>query len=259
VARGKIEVSGGLLELMAPQDGTVDTVLVAEGDAVRRGQVLLRLGAEAARLDAAMADAELRAAETRQQAQQQRIAPARQLVQRLQEAAAAGAVDAQRSDEAQQARSEAEAAAAIAAADVRVARQRVVQARHQLERLTLKAPQDGTVLRLQTQPGARAALGGRPLMVVLPRRPLLVRAELNESFLAVVKPGQRATVTPDAGNAPSSGFAGRVQRISPVYGPSRLDEDNPARAGLRVVDCWIEFDQAPPLRVGQDVRVNFHD
>jgi len=51
----------------------------------------------------------------------------------------------------------------------------------------------------------------------------------------------------------------RVTRISPLYGASRLDDETALRSNVRVVDCFLEFDQAPDLRVGQDVRVSFHE
>ena len=257
IARGKVEVQGGLLEVMAPQDGTVESVAVAEGDTVRRGQVLLRLQSDTARADVALAEAELAAAQARQRAQAARVQPARQRADRLGEAARAGALDSQQADDAAQTQREAASAAAVAAADVQVTSQKLAQARLHATRLTLVAPQDGTVVRLLAQTGsALSAQGARPVLVLLPQKPLLVRAELNESFAPVVRPGMRATVTIDAGTALP---AAKVLRVGTVYGPSRIDEESPPRIGVRVVDCFIAFDQVPDLRVGQDVRVSFHD
>ncbi|WP_198972173.1 HlyD family secretion protein [Xylophilus sp. ASV27] len=254
IARGRVEIEGGLLELMPQQDGVVESVAVAEGAAVKRGQTLLRLQSDAARGELAMAEAELQAAQARQRAQAARLAPARQLSQRLLEAAQAGALERQRADEAQQAQQEAAAALAVAEADTKVAAQKLAQARSRVARLTLTAPQDGTVLRLRVQPGSAVdTQGSRPLMVLLPQRPLLVRAELNGSFAARVQPGMRASVHVDGGPA----LPARVQRISPVYAASRLDEDQPARIGVRVVECFLTFDQPSSLRIGQEVRVHF--
>ncbi|MES2184459.1 MAG: HlyD family efflux transporter periplasmic adaptor subunit [Pseudomonadota bacterium] len=262
IARGKVEVQGGLLDIQVPVDGMVESVATAEGAEVHKGQVLLRLVSEPARLDVAAAEAELQLAQARQRAQAVRLPAAKQLVQRLDEAAAAGATDRQRADDALQAQREIEAAQAVAAADVQVARQRLAQAQSQLARLVVAAPQDGTVVRLNVQAGSRVdAQAPRAALVLLPKRPLLVRAELNESFAALVKPGMKASVALDAAGAPSAPLpAAHVARLSRVYGPSRLDDETGAnRVGLRVVDCFLEFDQAPDLRVGQNVRVSFHD
>ncbi|XAH24676.1 HlyD family efflux transporter periplasmic adaptor subunit [Xylophilus sp. GW821-FHT01B05] len=256
IARGRVEIEGGLLDVMAQQDGIVESVAVAEGATVRRGQVLLRLQSDTARGEVAMAEAELQAAQARQRAQAAKLAPARQLSQRLTEAAQAGALDRQRADEALQAQQEAAAAAAVAEADTKVAAQKLAQARNRVTRLALTAPQDGTVLRLRVQPGSAVdAQGSRPVLVLLPQRPVLVRAELNGSFAPRVKVGMRASVHVDGGPA----LPARVQRISPVYVASRLDEDQAARVGVRVVECFLTFDQPSSLRIGQEVRVNFHE
>ena len=60
----------------------------------------------------------------------------------------------------------------------------------------------------------------------------------------------------------------RVVRLAAVTGTTRLDDDGSApRAGQRVVDCFLVFEPAPAAgapaaaawRVGQNVRVNFHE
>ncbi len=270
IARGKVEVQGGLLEMAAPAAGVVESVTVAEGDNVQKGQVLLRLAAEPARQEVAVAEAELRAAEARQRAQSLRLPAARQFAARLEEAAAAGGTDRQRADDAVQAAREIESSAAVAAADAQVAASKLAQARALLARTALVAPVDGSVVRLAAQAGSRIdPQAARPVLVLLPRKPLVVRAELNESFAAAVRPGMRADITLDstagAAGAPQSG---RVQRIAPVMTATRLDDDGSApRASQRVVDCFVVFDKAPATgangtaawRVGQNVRVTFHE
>jgi multidrug efflux pump subunit AcrA (membrane-fusion protein) len=266
VARGSVEVPGGLFELLAPQDGLVDSVAVAEGAAVQRGQPLLQLGTEAARSDIATAQAELALARARQRAQGARLPAARQLAQRLAEAARAEAVDAQRADDAAQAVRELESLQPVATAEVALAAQKLTQAQAALRRLTLRAPIDGSVLRLQVQPGSRvSAQGGRALLVLLPARPLAVRAEVNEAFVGHVKVGMRATLHLDGDGAAEAQRAGtalpgaRVVRIAPVFGSGRLDDDAQLRGGGRVVECFLEFDQPPALRVGQSLRVEIHE
>lgn len=262
LARGKVEVQGGLLELLPQQDGVVESLAVREGDEVKRGQVLLKLASEQARLDLSLAEAELRLVQARQRAQSARLPAARQLAQRTAEAARAGALDPQRADEALQARHDIESAVAVLEAEAAVARQKLLQAQRAVQRQTLTAPLDARVLRLHVQPGSRvASQSARPALVLLPQRPLTVRAELNEAYVANVKPGMRATVRLDGdvqGGAQAA-YAARVLRISPAYGASRLDDDAAAR-NVRVVECFLEFDPpVPALRLGQNVRVSFHE
>ena len=58
VARGKIDIEGGLLKLSVPRDGVVAEVQVHEGDQVRKGQLLAMLDTEPAKLAVTSADAE---------------------------------------------------------------------------------------------------------------------------------------------------------------------------------------------------------
>lgn len=262
VARGRIEVQGGLLDLMAPQDGVVDSVAVQEGASVKRGQLLLQLASDQSRLDQAMAQAELKLARARQQAQVDRLPALRHTAERMAEAVVAQAVDEQRSDDAQQALRVLESGMKVAEAETALAEQKVSQLQSLAHRLTVVAPQDASVVRMNVQPGGRvAAQGGKPLMVLLPTKALQLRAEVNETFVPLITVGMRASVHLD-GDAPGAGRTGlpgaRVVRISPLFGSGRLDDEAQARGNVRVVDCFLEFDQAPSLRVGQAVRVEFH-
>ncbi|APW36569.1 secretion protein HlyD [Rhodoferax koreense] len=264
MARGKIEVQGGLLEVMAPLDGTVESLAVKEGDSVRRGQVLLKLAPEQARLDVALAQAELKLVQARQRAQAARLPAARQFAQRTGEAARAGALDPQRAEEALQAQRDIESAAAVFEAEAAVSRQKLAQAQLAVQRQTLSAAVDASVLRLNVQPGTRVSTqAAKPVMVLLPRRPLIVRAELNESYLAAIRPGTRASVSVDidgANGKPPAPLEAHVVRLAEAYGASRLDDDVAARGNLRVVDCFLEFDAAPAgIRLSQNVRVSFHE
>jgi multidrug efflux pump subunit AcrA (membrane-fusion protein) len=270
IARGKIEVQGGLVELSAPSSGIVESIAVAEGDTVRKGQPLLRLGGEGMQQDTDVAEAELKAAQARQQVQAVRLPAARQYAARLAEAAAAGGIDRQRADDAAQAAREIEAAAAVSAAEVKVAQSKVSQSKALLNRLVLSAPVDATVVRVAVQAGTHVeAQSTHALMVLLPNRPLQVRAELNESFAGAIRPGMLADVTVDstAGAAVAPRQA-KVVRVAPLVGPTRLEDDGSApRAGQRVVDCFLVFEPVPAAgthgavawRVGQNVRVNFHE
>lgn len=260
VARGKIEVPGGLLELSPAQEGLVQAVAVQEGQAVQRGQLLLRLAGDAAGTEAAVAQSELHLAQARHQARAQRLPALRRTAARLSEAVAAGAAEPQRADEALQAVRDAEADLAVSQAEAEVARSRLAQVQTQRARLELHAPEDGTVVRVGTQAGQRAPLApnGAAAIVLLPHRALVVRAELNESYAAQVHVGQRATVTTDGDIAPAALPPAHVVRISPVLGTGRL-QDDAQRGPVRIVECVLEFDQAPTARVGQNVRVSFHE
>lgn len=259
VARGKVEVPGGLLEVAAPLEGSLNTLAVAEGQTVHRGQLLAVLASPALEQEAGVAQAELALARTRQQQLAQRIAPARALLARLDEAERAGAADPVRSDEARQALREAESAARVGAAELALAQAKLQSLQVQLAQRRVLAPVDGLVQTELTPVGTRLA-AGRPLLSLLPARALRVRAEVNEALAPALHTGLRASVVPDGPQAPGTApLAGRVVRVGAMYGSSRLDDEPLARGGQRVLECWIELETAGALRAGQWVRVNLHE
>lgn len=263
IARGIVEVPGGLFEVAAAQDGWVESIAVQEGAAVKRGQVLLLMSSARLHQDLLMARAELRLAQARQAAQQARLPAARLLAARMAEAARVEAIDAQRADEAQQTLRELEAGLPIAAAESALAEQRVAQVQSQAQHLTVLAAQDATVVKLFVQPGSRVfGASDKPLLTLLPARALRVRAEVNEAYVPRVAVGMRASIHLDsdvAGVVAPRLPGARVVRLSPIFGASRLDDETQARGNVRVVECFLEFDQVPLLRIGQAVRVEFHE
>jgi multidrug resistance efflux pump len=163
-------------------------------------------------------------------------------------------------DEAVQALRDAQSEVDIAAAEVTVAKRKAEQLRALLQRHELRAPEAAVVVRLQAQGGSMLQ-SGSPVAVLLPKRPLIVRAEVNESFVTAIREGMKAQVTVDAdGSAARQEFpAATVLRISPVYGTARL-QDDAQRGPVRVVECVLAFDQPPAnVKVGQNVRVSFHE
>jgi multidrug resistance efflux pump len=260
VARGKIEVEGGMLDLSPAVAGVVQQLSVKEGQSVQRGQLLLRLTDDTGQADLAVAESEAQLAKARQKARTARLPQLRQTLSRWQAAAREGAADTQNVDEAAQALRDAQAEVDVAAAEAQVAQRKLEQLRAQHKRHELRAPEAGTVVRLATHAGSQA-VPGTPAGVVLPQRPLQVRAEINESYAAAVREGMPATVTLDAdGAAPQQLPSARVLRISPAYGTARLQDDQ-QRGPVRVIECVLAFDQAPAaaVRVGQNVRVQFHE
>ena len=73
VARGKIDVEGGLLDLSAAAPGLVQQLLIKEGQAVQKGQLVLRMADDAARADLAVAESELQLAQTKLKTRQERL------------------------------------------------------------------------------------------------------------------------------------------------------------------------------------------
>ena len=260
VARGKIDVEGGLLDLSSAASGVVQQLLVKEGQSVQKGQLVLRLADDAARADLAVAESELQLAQTKLKTRQDRLPALKATLTRWQAAAKQGAADLQSVDEAVQALRDAQSEVDIATAEVTVAKRKAEQLRALLQRHELRAPEAAVVVRLLAQGGSMLQ-SGSPVAVLLPKRPLIVRAEVNESYVTAIREGMKAQVVVDAdGSAARQEFpAATVLRISPVYGTARL-QDDAQRGPVRVVECVLAFDQPPAnVKVGQNVRVSFHE
>ncbi|VCU69305.1 p-hydroxybenzoic acid efflux pump subunit AaeA [Pigmentiphaga humi] len=255
VARGRVDVEGGLIRVGAAVDGTIAQVAVRDGDKVRKGQPLIDLDPAAARLAVDAAQAELRQLQAQERVQRGRIAGLKQQAQRLAEAAAGGAVTGQSADDARHAAVQAEAEAAAALAAVEVARQKVLAAQWTLERQQIRAPADGEIVGLKVQLG-NTVTTQTELLQLLPRRPLLVRADVNEAYVAALKPGMQAEIVSEASpEAPPT--AARLERIGSVYQAMPPGDDPQDRVSRRGVESLLSIAHPEKLRVGQRVLVRF--
>lgn len=258
VARGRIDIEGGLLKLTMPSDGVVAQVDAHEGDHVHKGQLLVQLDLEPAKLALDTALAEQQQANAQIGTLETRTKAAGLRASRLEQAAKAGAGDVQSADDAHEAARQAQAELTNARAAAALAAQKVAGARYQLALRSLHAPSNGEIVQRMVQPGATVSPATGPLFVMLPDSPRIVRAELNESFVGMVHEGMAAEVDDDSG----SGLAplkAHVLRIGRVFGASTLEDDPQVRANTRSVECVLTFDQPPstPLRIGQRVLVKF--
>jgi multidrug resistance efflux pump len=246
-----------LLRLSLGATGIAQAVPVREGQRVTKGQVILQLDDRAARAELRTSRAQLQAARARMQASQGRLEPLRVMADRLRQAAQAGAGQEHLADEALQRLEQARADVGVASAEVQVAQGLHDQARARLAQLTLRAPEEGALIQLDAHAGVTVQ-PDRPVAVLLPHRRLIVRAEVNETFVDTLRPGMRAIVQTDGEATARELPAARLARLSQVFATSRLQEDN-QRGPVRAVDCILEFETEPQARVGQIVRVSIYE
>lgn len=256
IARGRIDVEGGPLSLGLSVDGLIDHVAVAEGDHVRRGQLLISTDPTPAHLDQTLAQAHLSQARAQVALLQVRLSAARLHATRLTAAARQDAGDGQSADDARQATSEAAAELDNARAAVQIAQVDLQRAAYQGRQHELRAPVDGEVLRLTAWPGMRVSAQAGTLVTLLPAGARIVRAEVSQEFIDTIRPGQQAKILSDDGRQTSYGAA-HVLRIGPVFGQTTLQEDPLQRVNERSVECVLAFDAASTLRVGERVLVRF--
>lgn len=256
VARGQIAVPGGLLAIVAPVDGSVRRIDVAEGDHVHKGQVLAQLDDTQARDNLDMAAAQFQQAQAQEKLLALQEQSARQRAQRETAAAHAGAGAGQAADEANAQVAQLGARRAAAQAAIAVAHARLAHARYVLDQHRLLAPFDAFVVHVRTQQGANVTPASGALFLLLPDRPPIVRAELNASYVNAIHPGMPANVVFEDGPE-GTGYAAHVVRVGRILETSTLDEDPTTRATERTVECVLDFDKPNALRIGRRVLVRF--
>jgi multidrug resistance efflux pump len=148
MARGRVDVEGGLVRIAAPRDGVIAELRVAAGDAVKQGDLIAVIDAHQAELAAGVAKAELDQTQARAAALRAKTGGLKLRASRVSQAAEAGAATGQSADDANQALTELNADIAEADAAVEVARQHLKQARYEVEVRSVHAPVAGRIVSL---------------------------------------------------------------------------------------------------------------
>ena len=295
-APGRVEPASGEVKISALAAGRIADVLVAANDKVFAGEPLIRFDDREAlaRLAEAQVQAQMRQRVRDDEAKkgsgdrgrasdavaeaEQAVADAQGKLDRAVDdarradrppiddaaASAARAALAQSQDELRKRR---EAFSSIAASaglpafpesELEIARANLRLARIALENTRVRAPIDGTVLRVNARAGEVAApLQQEPLLVLGDVSSLRVRAELDERDSGKIKVGQSVSVRANAFK--DRAFSGKVARIAQFVGPSRLTAQSP-RGKLNdvdVVEVLIDLTDPGPLTVGMQADVYF--
>lgn len=255
MARGQVDVQGGLIRISTPRDGVIAQLNGAPGSEVKSGDVLAQLDPKQAELTAGIAKAQLDQATARAAALRTQVAGLKPRAERAAEAAKAGAATGQSADDAQQALAEASAQLGEADAAVEAAQQHLRQAKHEVAVLAIRAPVAGRVVARNAHlADVVSSQSATALFTLLPDAPRIVRAELNEAFIGKVSVGMHADIVTQDGAGKT--YPATVERIGDVFGPSTLTEDPQEASDTRDVICILKLD-TDELRVGQRVQVRF--
>lgn len=221
VARGTVDPEGGLIRLAAQREGLIAEVMVEEGDHVTAGQPLARIDDTSAKLQMQLAQGEAEQARTQTELARMRSENAAAEVERLAPLARADAVPRRQFNEAK--RTAALAAVELEASEKSLALQKTRLAVQQadIDARIIRAPVAGVILRRSARPGGGTTTQTVTEMFLLaPDGPRVLRAQLDEQFVGLVQPGQRAEVMRERedGTAP---IIGRVARVAAVFGSSQ--------------------------------------
>jgi RND family efflux transporter MFP subunit len=208
-------------DLRAEVSAIVLAVLKENGQAVRRGDLLVRLD------DTAIRDGLVSAQEAERTAVQAFDQAERQF-QRLTTLRASGMASAQQLEDAEIRRNTTQS-------DLSAAKARLVQARQLLQRTEARAPFDGIVADRKVSAGDTAQLGKELLKVIDPRS-LRFEGLISSDAIQTVRVGQAVTFR--VNGYANQDFAGRVKFVSPT-----------ANAATRQMEVIVEIAGDAPSRL----------
>jgi RND family efflux transporter MFP subunit len=232
--------------------GKVTEVLVEEGLRVREEQVLARLDDSTARVNLALAEAQLLAARRALAEVEVRLHEAVLNLNRTRGLAAEGVSSQAALDAAQAEHDFLEARLGVGREEVAVAERQVAVRQRELDDTIIRAPFAGVVVSKDAQPGEMispvSAGGGftrTGICTLVDMSSLEIEVDVNESYIARVEPGQRVEAVLDA--YPDWRIPARV--ITPVPTADRQ------KATVRV---RIAFDNLDPrILPDMGVKVTF--
>ena len=256
IANGKVDVEGGVVQGAARAPGTVREVMVQEGDTVTRNQILARQEDDAQRLAIGAAQAAVSQARSAEALTEVNIRVAQREYERLQKLAPNNFVAQQKLDQAQDAIDTAKATLVTQQAAVQTAQAQLAQAQYNEELTIIRAPMDGKIIRRYANPGAGAStLNVSDMFDLEPAIPHIIRAEIVESSIPDVHPGQEAEIVSEDDQTHT--YVGQVVRIAATFGARKLLSDAANEASdERVVEVVVSAGNAPFL-IGQRVLVKF--
>lgn len=256
IAAGKVDIEGGLVDVAARAPGIVRDVLVQEGDKVTKDQVLARQEDDDARLSRNRVAAQLNQSEAQLPILEVQLDAAVREEKRLERLIAENATSQQIYQQAQDNTRQLRAQVVAQKSSIALVRAQLAEANYQVELYVIRAPADGTIVRRYANPGSGASTFSVTAMFQLqPDSLRIVRAEVEERSITLVKTGQKVEIVPESDQQKS--YSGQVIRIAGVMGARKLASDDPSqRADERVVEVVVDAEQAPVI-VGQRVLVKF--
>jgi HlyD family secretion protein len=291
-APGRVEAVSEEIRVASQIGGRLQQVLVEEGDAVTRGQVLAVVENADYRARVASAEAMLRLREAdarrvhngaREEERRDAEAAVREASAVLDNANADVArkrdllkqavisqsewdkaeeqlgVARARVDSARERLSLVQAGAreedrAHADAEVALARAALDEARAVLEKTYVRSPIDGIVFRKFRRAGESVSTQfDAPIVTLADRSRTRVRVDIDETDIARLRAGQRAYVTADAFG--DRRFSGRVVRVGQMLGKKNVRTDEPTeRVDTKILETLVELEDGRELPLGLRVQ-----
>lgn len=256
-ATGILEALRENVAIGVPQPGIVSHVRVKVDDVVKAGDVLFTLDDRNLRAQEISTKARLAVAQADINVSEAQLAKLKSQLARLNAVTDPRAVSLDDLENRRQDVAVAEARLAAARAGLTAAEGELKSLALLLERLTVRAPRDGTVIQVNIRAGEYAATAPKvPAMIIGETERLQIRADVDEQNATRIRPGQkgRASLKGD----PSVTFPLDFVRVEPYVIPKvSLTGAGTERVDTRVLQVIFSLDRPenPPIYVGQQVDV----
>jgi multidrug efflux pump subunit AcrA (membrane-fusion protein) len=258
LARGVVDVEGGLLSVRAKRAGQLVEIAGTLGQEVTRGTPLATLSGDSEHTDVDVARAELQRARAELASARSRQALLREQLSRVREAVALGAESGRVLDELQIQVDAQDGAVPVAAAAVAAAEAHLRASVATADSRFVRAPADGRIVQVNARGGDVVGTSDpAPLFLLRPHGGLIVRASVPARDTSRVQVGSAVSI--EAADDESLRYTGRVRSLGEIArkpDPTSAADDF---SSDRVVDCLIELDAdaSAPLRIGSVVVVRF--
>lgn len=258
VAKGKVDLEGGIIQVAAPRQGIVTQVTVTEGHRVKKGQILAQMDDRQPQLTLDVINSDLNREYAELHRLQLLLSQAKRDLDRMKSLEASSAVSRQRYDNAKDKYTNIDAETKLQQANIeKIHRERDVQ-EYEVSQYTIRAPQDGLIVRRMAQPGqGTSTLDVTDLFLLLPDEERIIRAEVEERFVDSLRLGMDVTIEPQGGELPKR--RGTIRRIGKIMGTRKNTVLDPTdKVDVRVVEVVVSFAQTDkPMIIGQRVIVRF--
>ncbi len=254
---GLVEAASENIVIGTPLSGLVEKVYVQVGQTVAAGQPLFRLDTRHLEADLAVRRAAEQAAQARATTQGELLADLDDQLSRIRKLDAQKVVSTDERKRIEFARSVAFARVAEAQAELASARAQSEAVATEIERSTIKAPVNATVLQVKIRRGEFVAAGASQIapMILGDLTSLHVRVDIDEIDASRVDPTAAAYARP-RGHAEAR-VPLEFVRFEPFIIPKRsLTGDPTERVDTRVLQCiYRATEQSVPLFIGQQMDV----
>jgi RND family efflux transporter MFP subunit len=256
-ATGILESLSENVAIGVPVPGLITEVSVKVNDKVKKDQVLLKLDDRDLRAEELSLKAQQKISEAQITVSEAQLAKLQSQLERLMSVTDTRAVSRDDLENRKQDVAVAQAQVAAAKAQLAAAETSLQRISLLIERLTVKAPRDGTIIQINSRAGEYAATSPKtPAMILGDIDRLQVRADVDEQNAIRIREGQKAYGY--LKGDPSVTFPLEFVRLEPYVIPkTSLTGSSTERVDTRVLQVIYSLTRPsdPPLYVGQQVDV----